>query len=503
MAYLHRRSQRVRPNAPPHRKVGVLLVATVLAVAQGHVAAHAQEFDPSALGTTQPSASDASLQALDAAAGASPQGGGGSETFATAAAAPGGPAVPEAATAPASDAAPDAGRQNLPTASMDGFRTGAIPYSEEPPGIGIGTFTLRPSLSQGIGYERTKTGDQTDTRSFSTTTLRGSLISDWSRHQLTIDGSGTYERNFDGGANTEPDVNIEADLRLDLSGETTANLTAGYSLEREDMADPNAVSGADVQSAVQTFSGGARLQRDFGLIRGTFGANIDRETYGDVEFSDGSRLSQKDRNTTTGILTARIGYEISPALIPFIEASGGRVRYDEERDSSGYARSGDLYAGRAGVEVDLGEKLRGELGIGIDRQTFDDERLKAIDAFAADGAVDWSPRRGTNVNLGLRTAIEPSTTPGESGYVSYLASTEITQEVRSTIVARLTGSYEWRDFPTSASSDQNVYIVGTGLAWNFNRYLALSGDVSYELTTQKNSEDTGVTRAGLGLVLRR
>ena len=57
--------------------------------------------------------------------------------------------------------------------------------------------------------------------------------------------------------------------------------------------------------------------------------------------------------------------------------------------------------------------------------------------------------------------------------------------------------------PTSSSSNQNVYIVGTGLAWNFNRYLALSGDVSYELTTQKNTADTGVTRAGLGLVLRR
>ncbi len=497
MAYRQNRSDRVRPTAPPHRRAaGALIVASLLAT----VPAQAQEADPSALGTVEPMGAEASAQALDAAAAATPQG---ASFDAPAPAGPAAPTAPDAIDTKALEAAPEAGRQNLPTASVEGFRNGAVPYSEDPPGIGIGTFTLRPSLEQGIGYERTKTGDQTDTRGFSTTTLRGSLVSDWSRHQLTIDGSGTYERNFTDSENTEPEVDIGADLRLDLSGETTANLTAGYSLEREDMADPNAVSGASVQSAVQNFSGGARIQRDFGLIRGTFGGTVDRETYGDVEFSDGSTLSQKDRNTVTGILTARIGYEISPALIPFVEASGGRVHYDEAQDSNGYARSGDLYAGRTGIEFDFGEKLRGELGIGFDRQTYDDDRLEAINALAADSAVDWSPRRGTNVNLGLRTSIEPSTTAGESGYVSYLGSTEITQEVRSNLVARLLGSYEWRDFQTASSADQNVYIIGTGLAWNFNRYLALSGDVSYELTTQKNSEDTGVTRAGLGLVLRR
>jgi hypothetical protein len=401
------------------------------------------------------------------------------------------------------ETAPQAGRQNLPASSVDGLRPAAAPFSDEPPGVRLGTFILRPTVAQGLGYERTKTGGDIDTRTFSTTTLRGVLISDWSRHQLTVDGAGTFEKNLSDSDNTEPEANVEADLRLDLSGDTIANLTAGYSLEREDSADPNAISGAKVQSAVQNFRGGARIRRDFGLIRGTLGAGVDRETYGDVELSDGSELSQKDRNNTTGVLTARIGYEVSPALIPFIEASGGRVFYDETRDSAGFARSGDVYTARAGVELDLGEKLRGEFGVGFDRQTFDDDRLKAINALALDGAVDWSPQRGTNVNLGLRTAIEPSTTPGESGFISYLAAAGITHELRSNLVARLIGSYEWRDFPTASAADQNVYIIGTGLSWNLNRYLALSGDISYELTTQKNVADTGVTRAGLGLVLRR
>lgn len=484
---------RARSAPSPRRAAGLLLAGTILAVPP----AQAQEPQPPAAET-----GGLTVLAEETIAGYD-------QTQVTTAAAgvdTGGP-PPAAAPAAIGDDSPgvipDTGRVNLPAASVDGLRPAAAPLSDEPPGVRLGTFILRPTVAQGLGYERTKTGGETTSRTFSTTTLRGVLTSDWSRHQLTIIGAGTYEKNLSDSANTEPEANVAADLRLDLADETIANLTAGYSLEREDSADPNAISGARVQSAVQNYSGGASIRRDFGLIRGTLGAAVDRETYGDVELSDGSELSQKDRNNTTGVLSGRIGYEVSPALIPFIEASGGRVFYDETRDFAGYARSGNLYNARAGVELDLGEKLRGEFGIGFDRRTFDDDRLKAIDALALDGAVDWSPQRGTNVNLALRTAIEPSTTPGESGYISYLAATEITHELRSNLVARLAGSYEWRDFPASSASNQNVYIIGTGLSWNLNRYVALSGDISYELTTQKNVADTGVTRAGLGLVLRR
>ncbi len=36
--------------------------------------------------------------------------------------------------------------------------------------------------------------------------------------------------------------------------------------------------------------------------------------------SDGTTVSLGDRNQTSGTIRGRIGYELSPALIPFIEA---------------------------------------------------------------------------------------------------------------------------------------------------------------------------------------
>lgn len=376
------------------------------------------------------------------------------------------------------------------------------PY--EPTGIRLGTFVLKPSISQGIGYEKTKSGDTSSSRTFSQTGLKGTLTSDWSRHQLTVEGEGIYQRNISGTGETEPKIDVNADLRLDLSDDTIADITGGYNFERESSSDPNAVNGASVQSGVHTFTAGAKVQRDFGLIRGTLGAELEREVYGAAELGNGDELDLSDRNNTEGTLTGRVGFELSPALIPYLEASVGRSYYDNEQDALGYERSASTIGGRAGVEVDLGEKLRGDLGIGYKRATFDDSRLAALEGITVDGAVFWSPQRGTDLRLGLATNLEPSTTAGQSGYVEYIATADLTHELRDNLVARLSGSYTWRDFSASAGlADQDVYLAGAGLTWDINRWLAVTGDISYELTRQPGGSDTGITRAGIGLVLRR
>ncbi|MCJ8055486.1 outer membrane beta-barrel protein [Shinella curvata] len=397
---------------------------------------------------------------------------------------------------------PEAERLNLPEGTVDNVRSpDGDPY--EPTGIRLGTFVLKPSLTQGLGYERNRSGSTATSRTFSQTGIRGSLTSDWSRHQLTIDADGIYQRNLSGTGETEPQLRINGDLRLDLSDDTIVNITGGYAFERESSNDPNAVDGASAQSGVQTLTGGARVTRDFGLIRGTLGTELERRTYGSATLSDGSRLDLSDRNYTEATVTGRIGYELSPALIPYLEASVGRSFYDDKTDSLGYERSATTLGARAGVEVDLGEKLRGDLGLGYEQASFDDNRLDTIRALTVDGSVFWSPQRGTDLRLGLQTQIEPSTAGGQSGYVSYAANAELTHELRDNLVARLSAAYTWRNLPTELGPDQNIYLIGTGLTWNINRWLAVTGDVSYELTRQARASDTGVTRAGIGLVLRR
>jgi hypothetical protein len=376
--------------------------------------------------------------------------------------------------------------------------------TEETPGIRIGTFVLRPTVTQSINTETQRDNGTKETRAFLETDMLATLTSDWALHQLLVTTEGAWQQNISGEGEEQPDFRIGGDLRLDLPQDTTAHILGGYHFYREDTDDPNAIQNADKQSNVQLFSAGGSIERDFGILRGTTGIDLTRTIYSDATLSDGTTVSLSDRNQTSGTLRGRIGYELSPALIPFIEANIGKTHYDDTVDSAGYRRSGQSYGAKAGVEVDMGEKLRGEIGLGYEIATFDDDRLADIDTPVFDARLLWSPLRGTDVDFGLQTSIQPSTNAGDSGYVSHALTTTITHQLRDNLVGTFLGGITLRDYPSaSQSSDETVYATSAGLTWNINRYLDLTSTLGYELTSRKTGADSQQWRAGVGLKLKR
>ena len=65
--------------------------------------------------------------------------------------------------------------------------------------------------------------------------------------------------------------------------------------------------------------------------------------------SDGTVIDQGDRAENRYGVTARVGYEVSPAIQPFVQAGAAlRVR-DQELDSNGNARGGTDFDLRGGI----------------------------------------------------------------------------------------------------------------------------------------------------------
>lgn len=156
------------------------------------------------------------------------------------------------------------------------------------------------------------------------------------------------------------------------------------------------------------------------------------------------------------------------------------------------------------MQVDLGEKLKGELGLGYERVTLADARLAAIDAVVLDAAASWSPRRGTDITAGLATSVEPSFVAGQSGYINRTLTVAVNQEIVANLSARLNGGMTWRNYrPDNSAASEVISTAGAGLTYGINRYLDLTGDVSWERTTPDGGQSTDVLRAGLGLTLKR
>jgi hypothetical protein len=376
------------------------------------------------------------------------------------------------------------------------------PYG--PLGIRMGSFLLTPRLDQGIGWtSNASSAPGGDGAIFSETRLRLDAISDWSRHSAAIEADGLYRRSLSGADLEELEGSIAGELRLDLSGGFSATATGGYAIEPESASSPVDIVGAVSQPVRQTLSAGLGLAKDMGKLRLGIAGDVERDVYGDAEIEGGGALSQEDRDSTLATVTLRGGYEISPALLPFVEAEIGRRTYDLEMDSAGYRRSADRYGARAGLEFDLGEKFRGEISAGWLTEQPDDPRLEAISGASVEGNVEWSPVRGTVVGLNAATEVESATMAGQSGSILYSGSLAVTRQMRSNLTGEASVGIDWRDYASTEGHDL-VLRGEVSLTWWLNRNLGLTGRASHE--TQESSlpdRDYSANSVYLGLTLQR
>lgn len=386
------------------------------------------------------------------------------------------------------DATGRARRENLPAIAEQGRRLTPEADPFAPLGIRTGNFILRPSLEQGI--RATTNGDNSSTGSsavLSETTLRLKAQSDWARHQATLDASGTLSKSISGQDVSEPRVDVQGNLRFDLSNQTTLNAGTGYKLRRESASSPNGVTDALKRPLVHTFNGSLGIERDTGLIFGRTTGRVEHEAYGDAELSSGGTVSQKDRDNTYASITLRGGFAISPALKPYIEAELGKRMFDERVDSNGYERSGSQYALRAGLMFDRGEKFNGEFSAGFMRFNSDDSRLSDVSGPSLAATINWSPLRGTDVQLYAQTMVDTSTTPGVAGALLHFASLEVTRRVRSDLSLNGKLDLNVRDNNDGTGTD---YTIGAqiGATYWINRFVGLDARLRHEFQTSRVSD---------------
>jgi len=374
----------------------------------------------------------------------------------------------------------------------------------QPTGIRLGSFVLRPALEQGIEWSSNASGTAGGGSDFlSESTLRLNAASDWSRHSASLDAFGTYRTSVTGTGFSEFRGGADARASVELGNEFTLNSALGYQHRPEDASSPAAVPGTATRPLRQTLSGSLGLEKGIGKVRLAATGRATRDIYGDAQLSTGGVLSQADRNQTLYALALRGGYEVSPALTPFVEAEYGRRIYDNLVDAGGYRRSANRYALRAGTAIDLGEKLNGELSAGWVQEIADDARLAAVSGFTAAGNLLWSPIRGTTVALTGSTEVEGATAPGASGSILYSSALRVTRELRANLTGTATLGADWRNYAASSDTDLTLSAEAS-LTWWFNRYAGVRGRARHEQTTStipgRNAQSTSVY---LGLTLRR
>ena len=366
-------------------------------------------------------------------------------------------------------------------------------------GIRAGSFILFPELLQTVGVSNNlqrSTGG--DSGAFSETTLSARLVSDWARHQAEFNTTLIYRRNFAGDVTDEPEANADGRLQFDLGDLTTATLRGALRYHREDPIQIDYQLQGSERPKVFSSSLAGELKHEFGPLVVTGTATAAHEAYRGLP----EGYADQSYTTLTGAL--RTGYRLSPALTPFVEASLGRRIFDVAKTPGPYGidRNALLPALRGGVEIDLSEKLKGEVAAGYAWSRPDDDTAPDEAAPTFDGSLVWSPQRGTDVTLAGRTTFEPDSS-GASATATYRTSLGLRHVLNARTELTAAVAAEYAD-STQAGDDEWLLTGEAGFNYWLNRDLAFTGLYSHEQKIAQASErDYSADTISVGVRLRR
>lgn len=357
------------------------------------------------------------------------------------------------------------------------------PVEEDPfaqTGVAVGTFRLTFGLEQLTGYTSNRqSAPLGDGGAVSVTRADFQLRSQWQRHQLEITGEGEYEASFDDAIEATPDLNLNASLRLDLLDGFTATASSYYRYTTETASSTNLISAATNEPGVASYGAALEIARSSGLVNLNLRGSLDRQIYAHADVAGGGFVTQEDRNVTSYGITARVGYQVSPALTPFLQAGVSQDVHDFQYDRNGEERDSTTFELRGGLAFDFSEKLNGEISVGYANENFTDPGLAALSGVVADAAINWSPYRDTNIAIGFSSELNGSTNSGDSGAITYGFTLQATHRVRDNLELNAGIGIEYTNFEGLGRQD-TTFTSQVGYQYWVSRHLSFTGEANYE-----------------------
>lgn len=348
----------------------------------------------------------------------------------------------------------------------------------EPVGIRYHSWMFYPSLSVGGFYDSNvfaSPGNQkSDIAGVISSSLRVTPV--WDRNQVTIDAYAKTEQYSRYSSLDQTDASIQAKGRVDLEHNSGLlyDLRAAYL--HESVGSLSSPLGAIQPTPYGYTRESLSYWKQFNRLAISFGARNENYDYGSVRAQNGSTISQDARDGSIYAAHGRIDYAVSADLGLFT-AMEGNVR--DLRGSSSGSLSSRGYRVLSGFNFGLTRLITGEIGAGYTSQSFEDPTIGMVNGPSFRGTLTWSPTRSIDV----KGKVEEITTEAVDTIVSAVraraAILGVDYELRRNFTLSLFASYENDKFYGENRLD-NVYSVGTGLRYLFNRYTSTALRYKYQ-----------------------
>lgn len=372
-------------------------------------------------------------------------------------------------------------------------------------GLRVGSITLRPAITNGIGYDTNPqrvSGADRKGSPFSRHEGELGIQSDWNVHELSGQLRGGYSHYVRDKDASRPDADGTLSLRLDATRDTRILLESRLRLDTQRPGSPDLDAAVTGRPQIYQYGGSAGISHDINRLQLTLRGSVDRSDYEDASLSNGTKLSQKDRNQTQYGVRLRASYELTPGLRPFIQGEADTRQFDQARDSSGYARSSTGLTGRVGSTFEVSRLVTGEISVGYQDRAYDDNRLKNLRGFVGDAAVIWQPTPLTTVTLRGTSELGDTTIAGSSGTTARRATLEIAHALRRNLIVTGFGSLGRTEYDGQGLRE-DLATYGVRLDYKFTRSVSVRASFTQErLNSMAPGSDYTANIAQVGLRLQ-
>ncbi|KQP61025.1 hypothetical protein ASG40_17455 [Methylobacterium sp. Leaf399] len=364
-----------------------------------------------------------------------------------------------------------------------------------PLGLRLGTFTVLPSVQQSIGYD-TNPEQVVNRAARSSLALRteGDLNfrSDWSAHELAGELRAGYNTYPDNEAADRPNGAGNVRLRIDANRDTRIDVEGRFLVDtlRAGSPDLNAtVAGRPIVASYGTTVG---VTETFNRLQVSLRGLVDRSEFEDARLTNGTILSQADRNLNQYGLRMRAAYEISPVISPFVDVLGNTRVYDQRTDFNGIRRDSDGVTLSAGAVFALTRLVSGEVSAGFEHRTYDDPRLRDLTSPVVNASLIWTASPLTTVRLTAAAGIVETSLPGSSGVRTQAGTLEVQHDLLRNLSITVGAGYLASDYDRLAINERG-FSATARLDYRFNRWLTMRGSYIYQ---QIDSSTSGSSFSG-------
>jgi hypothetical protein len=353
-----------------------------------------------------------------------------------------------------------------------------------PLGIDVGSLRLFP-------YVETDTGYDSNPNTLSTDVVGSSYVhgaaglraeSQWPQHSLTADLSGGYWDYFRVPDADRPEAAGTLTGRVDVTRQTQINLLSTFSLQTQQPGSPILAIPGSVfitnRPLIVTLGQTAGITQQFNRLSISLQGAFTLFQFGNATQSDGTQLLLSENNYNDYALIGRATYELTPALIPFVQVTGDQRRYDQYLDVDGFARTSNGIAGEFGSTLEFSRLLSGEVDIGYADRVYVDPRLPNLNAPTADAKLIYTATPLTTVNLIGTTYLSETTLPYASGAISRSVSLNVTHALRRDLTLAATATYQ-NNFYEGQPITEQLYSGMVSATYNLTRSVMITGSFTH------------------------